>query len=76
MKPEEVDKLFAIWGRNVPKCPGCGKVHERKRVGESFTYEVKHPCNYIGFVPLRCFGETLVDKKPKVAESEEKEKHE
>lgn len=31
-----------------PRCPGCSKVHERTRVGESLTFEVKDACSWSG----------------------------
>lgn len=29
-----------------PRCPGCAKVHVRKRLGLSLTFDVKDPCDW------------------------------
>lgn len=33
-----------FWLENDPKCPACGKFHDRVRVGNSLTFVVKEPC--------------------------------
>jgi hypothetical protein len=38
------DEAVEIWTRKDPKCPGCGKVHARIRVGNSLTWIVKGAC--------------------------------
>lgn len=37
----------------VPRCPGCGKSHEQKRVGNSLTFMVKvEQCTWKGSIQL------------------------
>ena len=55
----DLEKLFSILERIDPKCPKCGKVHERTRVGESLTWVVKTNCDFGKkgiLVPIELFG--------------------
>lgn len=63
------EELFELMEKD-PKCPKCGKVHERERVGNSLTWVVKNPCRALkdwkGPVPWENFprkGSKKEDKK-------------
>jgi hypothetical protein len=38
--------MIDFWMENDPKCPGCGKFHDRERVGNTATFIVKDVCNW------------------------------
>ena len=40
------DLNIDFWMDHDPKCPGCGKFHERKRVGNTATFEVIDACDW------------------------------
>ena len=62
MNIEEYEKLLNLWLTRDPKCP-CGKPHERKRVGNTLSFEVKHPCAYRGPIKNSSYGKTEQPKK-------------
>lgn len=62
MNLAELEKLISIWESREPKCP-CGKSHERKRVGKSLTWEVKHACAYRGPISISTYGKLDNAKK-------------
>ena len=56
MTIEELEAAIKIWLSSDPKCPKCGKIHPRKRIGNSLTFEVKvDNCDYDGPIPLNKF---------------------
>ena len=52
---EDLEKAFKLWEMFDPKCPKCGKIHKRTRVGNTSTYSVKDACTYTGPIPTVCF---------------------
>jgi len=57
MNVDELNESIQLWLQYDPKCPGCGAVHPRERVGRSLTFVVTlDRCHRKGNVPKCKYG--------------------